>query len=109
MPRPIERQANQASGKPAVKGNESSTREDGEWLATGCIWDGSAETAKFLHLLNTAHHLSGRCSEVSLIKPEDVRVVEANEGISQCNIVDKLSIPAAFSINLANSLSVVLK
>ena len=81
------REANRVSGKPAVEGNESSTREDREWLATGCVWDGSAETAEFWHLLNTTYHCSGRCSEVSLIKPDDVRAVEVNESISQYNIL----------------------
>ncbi|KAG7365133.1 hypothetical protein IV203_038336 [Nitzschia inconspicua] len=81
------REANRASGKPTVEGNESSTREDREWLATGCLWDGSVETAEFLHLLNTTYHCSGRGSEVSLIKPEDIRAVEASEGIHQYHII----------------------
>jgi hypothetical protein len=52
-----------------------------------CLWDGSAETAEFLHLLNTSYHCSGRGSKVSLIKPEDVRAVEADEGIYQYHIL----------------------
>lgn len=81
------REANRASGKPTVEGNESSTREDREWLATGCLWDGSAETAEFLHLLNTSYHCSGRGSEVSLCKPEDIRAVEVDEGAHQYHIL----------------------
>ena len=81
------REANRASGKPAIEGNESSTREDREWLATGCIWDGSAETAEFWHLLNTSYHCSGRGSEVSLGKPEAIRAVEVNECVHQCHIL----------------------
>ena len=81
------REANRQSRKPTVEGNESSTREDREWLATGCIWDGTVKTAEFLHLLNATHHCSGRGSEVSLCKPEDTRAVEVDEGIHQCHIL----------------------
>jgi len=81
------REANRAVGKPAVEGNESSTREDREWMATGCIWDGTAETAEFWHLLNTSYHCSGRCSEVSLVKPEDIRALEVNDVINQYDIL----------------------
>ena len=81
------REANRASGKPATKGNKSSTREDREWMETGCIWDGAAETAKFWHPLNTSYHCSGRCSEVSLVKPEDTRAVEVNECIHQHGVL----------------------
>ena len=81
------REQNRASGKPTVEGNESSTREDREWLATGCIWDGTVETAEFWHLLNTTYHCSGRGSEVSLCKPEDIRAVEVDEGIHQYHIL----------------------
>jgi len=81
------REANRAAGKPAVEGNESSTREDREWMATGCIWDGTAATAEFWHLLNTTYHCSGRCSEVSLVKPEDIRALEVNECIHQYDIL----------------------
>jgi hypothetical protein len=71
-------EANQAAGKPAVEGNESSTREDQELMATGCIWDGTAETAEIWHLLNTSYHCDGQCLEVSLVKPEGIRAVEVN-------------------------------
>ena len=81
------RESNRASGKPAVEGIESSTREDREWLATGCLWDGTAETAEFLHLLNTSYHCSARGLEVSLIKPEDARSVEVNEHVYQYRIL----------------------
>lgn len=80
------REANRASGKAAVEGNESSTREDREWLATGCIWDGSVETAEFCHLLKTTYHCSGRCSEVSLVNPEDIKAVEVSESVTTHNI-----------------------
>lgn len=79
--------ANRASGKPAIEGNESSTHEDREWLATGCIWDGTGETAEFGHLLNATYHCSGRGSEVSLGKPEDIRAMEVDEGIHQYHIL----------------------
>jgi hypothetical protein len=72
------REANQAAGKPAVEGNESSTREDQEWIATGCILDGTVETAEFWHLLNTSYHFGSQCLEVSLVKPEGIRAVEVN-------------------------------
>jgi len=44
-PRGKHREANRAAGKTAVQGNESSAREDREWPATGCSWDGTTETA----------------------------------------------------------------
>jgi hypothetical protein len=81
------REANRVAGKPAVEGNESSTREDREWMATGCIWDGTAETAEFWHLLNTSYNCSGWCSEVSLVKPEDIRAMEVNKCIHWYDIL----------------------
>jgi hypothetical protein len=48
------REANRASGKPAVNG-----------------WQHVA--LEFWHLLNTTYHCSGRGLEVSLGKPEDIR------------------------------------
>jgi hypothetical protein len=56
-------------------------------MATGCIWDGTAETAEFWHLLNTSYHCSSWCSEVSFVKPEDIRAVEVNECIHRYDIL----------------------
>lgn len=52
-PRKVPRE-NRASGKPMTEGKASSTREDREVMATGCIWLGTAESAEFWHLLNTS-------------------------------------------------------
>ena len=71
------------SGAPMTEGKTSSTREDREAMATGCIWLGTAESAEFWHLLNTSFHLSGRGSEV----PESITVVEVNEGVYRYEIL----------------------
>lgn len=81
------REGNRASGKRMVQGKESSTREDREAMATGCIWHGTAETAEYWHLLNTSYHCSGRGSEVSLVTPEGTSVVEVNEDVYQYHVL----------------------
>ena len=81
------REGNRALGKRMVEGKASSTREDREAMATGCVWLGTAETAEFWHLLNTQYHCSGRGSEVSLIKPNDLSIVEVNEDVYQYKIL----------------------
>lgn len=53
-------------------------------MATGCLWDGTAETAEFLHLFNATFHCSARGSEVSLAKVRDLAVAEVNEDVCQC-------------------------
>lgn len=78
---------NRASGKRMTKGKASSTREDREAMATGCIWLGTAETAEFWHLLNASCHCSGRGSEVSLAAAEGLTSVEVNEDVYQCWIL----------------------
>ena len=56
-------------------------------MATGCIWQGTAETAEFWHILNASFHLSGRGSEVSLVKPEGLSSVEVNEDVYQYEVL----------------------
>jgi hypothetical protein len=81
------REGSRASGKRMTEGKISSTREDREAMATGCIWLGTAESAEFWHLLNTSYHCSGRGSEVSLVTPEGTTVVEVNEDVYQYSIL----------------------
>lgn len=58
---------------------KTSTREDREALATGCIWIGTVEGAEFWHLLNACYHCVGRGSEVSLATPIGLESVEVTE------------------------------
>jgi hypothetical protein len=91
-------EANRVAGKPAVEGNKSSTWEDREWMATGCIWDGTAETAEFWHLLNTSYHCSGRCSEFGKLSSH------CDRGGSNQVVVETpgLSLAAVFRTGWAN-------
>jgi hypothetical protein len=73
------RESNRSKGKPTETEDVSSTTQDREALATACIWIGSPEFAEFWHLQNTTYHCSGRGSEVSLIKSEDITTIEKNE------------------------------
>jgi hypothetical protein len=81
------REGSRASGKRMTEGKISSTREDREAMATGCIWLGDAKSAEFWHLLNTSYHCSGRGSEVSLITPEGTTVAEVNEDVYQYSVL----------------------
>lgn len=81
------REENRASGKPSVTGKASSTREDRELMATGCIWLGTVETAEFCHLCNATYHCSSRGSEVALMQSSGLKSVEVNEDIYQYPIL----------------------
>lgn len=70
------REGNRASGKCMVEGKASSMHEDREGLATGSIWDGTAATAEFWHLLNSSYHLSRRGRKVSLVTVDGLTCVE---------------------------------
>jgi hypothetical protein len=81
------REGSRASGKPMTEGKASSTHEDREAMATGCIWLGTAESAEFWHLLNTSYHCSGRGSEVSLVTPDGTTIFEVNEDVYRYSIL----------------------
>ena len=66
-----------------TEGKVSSTRDDREAMANGCIWLGTAETAEFWHLLNASFHLSGCGSEVSLIQQLGLSSVKVNKDVHQ--------------------------
>jgi hypothetical protein len=65
----------------------SSTREVREAMATGCIWLGTADSAKFWHLLNTSYHCSGHGSEVSLVTTDGLSSVEVNKDAYQYQVL----------------------
>lgn len=81
------REHHRATNTRMVESIEGTTREDRECLATGCIWDGTVESAEFFHLLNASYHCSARGNEVSLISPEDMTSVEANEDLCECEVL----------------------
>ena len=70
-----------------TEGKASSTHEDREVMATGCIWLGTTNSAKFWHLLNTSYHCSGRGSEVSLVTADGLSSVEVNEDVYQYRVL----------------------
>ena len=81
------REHHRATNTRMVESIEGSTREDREYLATGCIWDGTVESAEFFHLLNASYHCSARGSEVSLVSPEDMTSVEVNEDLYEYEVL----------------------
>ncbi|CAB9503235.1 expressed unknown protein [Seminavis robusta] len=85
--RSLYREGCRASGKRMTEGKASSTRDDREAMATGCIWLGTAEAAEFWHLLNTSYHCSGRGSEVALVRTESLSCVEVNESVYQYRVL----------------------
>lgn len=81
------REENRALGKTSVTGKASSTREDRELMATGCIWLGTVATAEFWHLSNATYHCSCRGSEVSLMQSSGLKPAEVNEDVYQYPIL----------------------
>lgn len=79
------RESNRSEGKQTQ--DVSSTRQDREAMATACIWMGKPEFAEFWHLCTTSYHCSGRASEVSLIKADDVSTTEINELVYRYNVL----------------------
>jgi hypothetical protein len=82
------RESNRSKGKPTETEDVSSTTQDRKAMATACIWIGSPEFAEFWHLQNTTYHCSGRGSEVSLIKSEDITTTEKNELVYRYDILE---------------------
>ena len=77
----MHRESNGAAGKPMTKSKETLAREDGEAMATGCIWLETIAGAECLHFLNASHMLSARGLEVALIRPEWIGSIEVNEDV----------------------------
>lgn len=70
-----------------MKSIEGSAHEDRECLAISCVWDGSAASAEFWHLLNASYHCAGRGSEVSLASPKDYLVKDVNKCVCEHQVL----------------------
>ena len=80
------RESNRREGKHDTE-EVSSTHQDREAMATACIWMGTPDFAEFWHLSNSSFHCTGRGSEVSLIKADDVIPYEVNELTYRYNVM----------------------
>ena len=67
------------NGTRLVRHKAMATDEDLGGLGCLCLWDGSAEAAEFWHVITAGTHESGRITEVSYTKKENLSLISCNE------------------------------
>ena len=68
---------------------ETATDVDRENICTVAIWKGDGSSAQLIHLVNTAHNLAGRSSDVANSDLDDITAVECVDRQSN----EKITVP----------------
>jgi len=80
----------QKTGETLTNPHDASSSRDRQAIAVGCLWTNDAQFAEFWQLNNTMTHLSGRSSEVALLRVNHIEEVTVNEFNYQYEILQLL-------------------